>query len=240
MLEHSRYNEWLLFVVEDGSFEFECNGTKGIAANGDLVLLPCGTDIYRKALTPLSFHFFIFDWTNSDEEVKEVSSRIPRGKFQIQDASRFQSTLAQLRSVSEKPDSLSVARRNLLFKDIWLTYWSGESEMMPSSSDPLMNESLRRIRQQALGRFNLKTIADELWLSPSQFTQKFTKQFGKTPMDYVTELRLQQARKLLKDTSLPMSAIAARCGYENEYYFSRIFKQKMAVSPSNYRKALRI
>ncbi|WP_165930813.1 AraC family transcriptional regulator [Paenibacillus sp. BK033] len=240
LLEHSRYEEWVLFIVEDGSFEFEFDGTKGTAAAGELVLFPRLTNIYRKVLTPLSFHFFIFDWLNSAEEEKEAFSRIPRGKFQVYDASRLHSTLAQLRAVSEKPDPLSVARRNHMFKDIWLTYWSGESEMLPNSRDPLMNESLRRIRQQALGKFSLKTVADELRLSPSQFTQKFTKQFGKNPMDYVTELRLQQAQKLLKETSLPMSAIASRCGYENEYYFSRIFKQKMAVSPSNYRKAFRI
>ncbi|WP_208403612.1 AraC family transcriptional regulator [Paenibacillus sp. BK720] len=240
LLEHSRYEEWVLFIVEDGSFEFEFDGTKGTAAAGELVLFPRLTNIYRKVLTPLSFHFFIFDWLNSAEEEKEAFSRIPRGKFQVYDASRLHSTLAQLRAVSEKPDPLSVARRNHMFKDIWLTYWSGESEMLPNSRDPLMNESLRRIMQQALGKFSLKTVADELRLSPSQFTQKFTKQFGKNPMDYVTELRLQQAQKLLKETSLPMSAIASRCGYENEYYFSRIFKQKMAVSPSNYRKAFRI
>lgn len=240
MLEHSLYSDWVMFIVEDGRFEFECDGTKGIAANGDFVLFPPGFAIYRKALTPLSFHFFVFNWAYSAEEAKEAYGRIPRGKFQIPNASRLQSTLALLRAVSEKLDPLSVARRNHLFKDLWLAYCSNETDMEPDSGDPLMNEGLRRIKQQALGKFSLKTIADELLLSPSQFTQKFTKQFGQNPMDYVTELRLQQAQRLLRDTALPLSAIAARCGYENEYYFSRIFKQKLAITPSRYRTAFRI
>lgn len=240
MLEHSRYAEWVMFIVEDGSFEFEFSGTKGIASNGDLVIFPPESDIYRKVRTTLSFHFFIFDWSHSIEEAEEAYTHIPRGKFQIHDSSRLQSSLRLLRALSERLDPLTLARKNHLFKDLWLAYLSGESEILPDTVDPLMNEALRRIQQRALGNFSLKSVADALLLSPSQLTQKFSKQFGKKPIDYVTELRLQQAQRLLRETSMPLSAIASRCGYDNEYYFSRIFKQKMDIPPSKYRKDFRI
>jgi AraC family transcriptional regulator len=240
MLDQARYDDWILFIVEDGSFAFEFDHTKGVASNGDLVICPPEHVFHRRALTSLSFHFIIFAWSSIIAEAKAVYSQIPIGKFHLRDSQRLLSTLSLLRSLSGRQDTLSIHRKNHLLADLWLSYLSNELEMAPDTDDPLMNQALRIIRQQVLGKLNLKTIAKELQLSPAQLTQKFTHRFGKNPMAYVTEQRLQKAQTLLRETSLTLAAIASRCGYDNEYYLSRIFKRKIGMTPSQYRHISRL
>lgn len=67
---------------------------------------------------------------------------------------------------------------------------------------------------------------------------KYLKQYyGFTPMDYLKEYRLQQARNLLVKTDYPIQEIAELCGYKWVPYFSRLFKQRFDISPLKYRKS---
>lgn len=71
--------------------------------------------------------------------------------------------------------------------------------------------------------------------SERQFIRLFKETFGCIPIDYITNLRMQKARELLKTSSLPVTEIASRCGYNDSNYFSRIFKKHNAETPSEYR-----
>jgi len=55
-------------------------------------------------------------------------------------------------------------------------------------------------------------------------------------MNYINTIRIQKAQNLLLETSLNLQKIAEMCGYENDFYFSRIFKKKVGLSPSQFRK----
>lgn len=56
----------------------------------------------------------------------------------------------------------------------------------------------------------------------------------------LTGIKLGNAKKLLISTDKPIYKIAAECGYENEFYFSKAFKQKEKVTPSRYREEKKI
>ena len=58
---------------------------------------------------------------------------------------------------------------------------------------------------------------------------------GKSPKEYLTEYRIKQACRLLKETDLSISAIAYSVGFENNLYFSKAFKKQKGLSPSEYR-----
>ena len=55
-------------------------------------------------------------------------------------------------------------------------------------------------------------------------------------MKYVNKLRIEKAKKLLKESSIPVSEIAKQVGIEDSYYFSRLFKKYAGVSPKSYRE----
>lgn len=85
-------------------------------------------------------------------------------------------------------------------------------------------------------KISAENIAAALNMSYRSLARKFKAETGKTVSESLTETRLSAAENLLIQSSLPLYEIAARCGYENEYYFSNIFKKQKGVSPSKFRK----
>lgn len=83
---------------------------------------------------------------------------------------------------------------------------------------------------------SLNMVAQEVSLSPSHFSTIFSQSMGKTFIDYLTEQRIQQAKKLLLKTNLRLTEITLRIGYSDPNYFSFLFKKKQGVSPTEYRQ----
>lgn len=79
-------------------------------------------------------------------------------------------------------------------------------------------------------------LAEMCHLSETHLYRLFKKETNKTPVDYRNFLRTQRACLLLKETDLPVSEIAYQLGFDSIYYFSRIFKKYMGLSPVMYIK----
>lgn len=74
-------------------------------------------------------------------------------------------------------------------------------------------------------------------ISVSRFTHLFTEKFGISPYKFLLKIRINQAKYLLTETNISISDIAKSIGYEDPFYFSRIFKKTVGVSPNLYRKS---
>ncbi|GAK43466.1 ABC transporter substrate-binding protein [Paenibacillus urinalis] len=84
---------------------------------------------------------------------------------------------------------------------------------------------------------SVSSVADALDCSPRHLSRLFQKSgLGETPSDYLARLRLEKSGELLRDTSLTLQEIAVNVGYQDGYYFSRMFKKYTGVSPMEYRK----
>ena len=75
--------------------------------------------------------------------------------------------------------------------------------------------------------------------SHSQFIKIFKTYVGKTIIEYVTDLRIAHAAKLLSSTDLKVITIASKVGYDNQSFFAQKFKDRYNVSPVEYRRATR-
>ena len=84
---------------------------------------------------------------------------------------------------------------------------------------------------------SLNTVAAEAEVSANYLSAVFSQSMKKTFVEYVTEKRMEKAKKLLKSTSLSSGEIAARTGYKDSHYFSFVFKKTQGMSPREYRAA---
>jgi AraC-like DNA-binding protein len=116
--------------------------------------------------------------------------------------------------------------------------------------DPLMADSENNAAQkiersiaymvQHINRpLQVATLAAEARVSPSHFFALFKQRIGCPPMDYFTRLRMRHACRLLDTTSASVKEAAAALGYDDPFYFSRVFKSVNKVAPSVYRRRLR-
>ena len=81
---------------------------------------------------------------------------------------------------------------------------------------------------------SLKMVSEYVGLSESHLSSIFAKQAGKTFIEYVTELRIEKAKTLLRESNLKIYEIADNVGFANAEYFSRIFKKVVGKSPNAF------
>lgn len=83
----------------------------------------------------------------------------------------------------------------------------------------------------------VEDIASYVGISRSHLFRSFQNYMNRSPKEYLTEYRIKQACRLLRETDLSVSAIAYSVGFENNLYFSKAFRKQKGESPSEYRKS---
>jgi AraC-like DNA-binding protein len=99
----------------------------------------------------------------------------------------------------------------------------------------MINDTILHMRKDLSARLTIQDMASENNLSTSHFSSLFRKATGMSPMDYFIHLKLQKACLLLYSTDTKIKDVALELGYEDPYYFSRLFKKYMNISPDQYR-----
>jgi AraC-like DNA-binding protein len=88
-----------------------------------------------------------------------------------------------------------------------------------------------------MDEMRLATLADIAGMSPSAFSRFFKLHTGRNLTDYIIDIRLGYATRMLVDTSRSISEISFNCGFNNLSNFNRIFKKKKGCSPSEFRES---
>jgi len=101
-----------------------------------------------------------------------------------------------------------------------------------------LGEALKYIRENYQSDLTLEDVAQKICMSPYYLSHLFREELNITFVEYLTMVRMEEAKRLLKDTSQSIVAIAFQVGYEDASYFSKVFKKYVGISPAQYRKNL--
>lgn len=100
---------------------------------------------------------------------------------------------------------------------------------------PIVCTIIDKIKTDFSSKLSLSTLADEFGLNASYLATIFKKDTGMTINAYINQVRLEYARTMLTVSNLDIGDICARSGIPDQCYFSRLFREKYGVSPSQYR-----
>jgi AraC-like DNA-binding protein/quercetin dioxygenase-like cupin family protein len=103
------------------------------------------------------------------------------------------------------------------------------------ASDDRVQRALALIALRCQETLNLPVLASELGIGYSRFRQAFKNRTGISPKQYQLQIRLQKARDLLANTDKSIKEIAEILGFESAFHLSKQFKQRMGVSPNQWR-----
>lgn len=103
----------------------------------------------------------------------------------------------------------------------------------------LIETSILYMRENLSKKLNLENLANQAGLSSSHYSMLFRQKTKYSPMDYLIHLRIQKACQILDATKRRINDVGNHVGYEDPYYFSRIFKKIVGISPAQYRKELK-
>ena len=82
----------------------------------------------------------------------------------------------------------------------------------------------------------LDNLSEQFAMSPSYFSKSFKQFTGLGLNEYITAVRIYNAKKMLKDTTLTVTEVSLRCGFNDSNYFATVFKKINGVSPKRYSK----
>ncbi len=99
--------------------------------------------------------------------------------------------------------------------------------------------ALEMIDARLDGTLRIGDLARRCDLSPSHFVQAFRAATGTTPHRWLTARRIERARELLRDSSLPLAQVALACGFANQSHFTRVFTRANGLPPGAWRTAPR-
>ena len=115
---------------------------------------------------------------------------------------------------------------NLLYREI------SESQ----TTTPLVHKVISYIQDNYCYDISMNDIAVEIGMNKDHLSKVFQQNKGVTPIDYLNNYRLEQAKKMLLKGGLSISDVPSLCGFNSSSYFCRVFKQSTGLSPKDYRK----
>jgi LacI family transcriptional regulator len=107
------------------------------------------------------------------------------------------------------------------------------------AGDPAVARALRFIREQALRNPYVGEVARAAGIARTALQSRFRSVVGRTILHEIQRTQLARAQELLTTTDLPLAMIAEQCAFPNSQRFSVVFRQRLGVSPSSYRRQYR-
>ena len=108
------------------------------------------------------------------------------------------------------------------------------------SNNSLVNKAILYIEKNYNYELSLEIIADELHISKSHLSYLFIKNTGLKITQFINNVRIRESKNLLKNSNYSLSYISHICGFNNQNYFSTLFKKYENLTPLEYRKKSRI
>lgn len=233
--------QYILIYCVAGSGEFEVAGRKGHIGKNQFVVLPAGV-AHRYAAsgeTPWSIHFLHFNGESADEVYQMLSNSQPLDDPKsalINIRKGFFSDMYRCLESGYTADNFSYVCNTLwrligtfLYPRQFIKSHTTMASTPAEKSIHFMTENLDK-------SLTLAEMATSANYSVPHFSAVFKQETGYSPMDYFIRLKIQRACQFLNLTDIPVKLIAGKLGFQDPYYFSRLFRKIMGESPLGYRR----
>lgn len=196
---------------------------------GTLIVFPYhDMNYYRPQKEDWRFYWFEFDCIPKEIPCKEcISVEVNERHISLIEE------ICRLLPISSKAPSLSAVFMGLLME------WTMGVKSADSENEETVRRTIEYIEFKLSTRPSVSELAKELRISERTLSELFKKETGMTVREYLSELRIKNAKRLLNTTKISVKELAFSLGFENQYYFSNFFKRKTGVSPTEYRKSSR-
>lgn len=111
-----------------------------------------------------------------------------------------------------------------------------EEEKTGEKTERVITGITRYMQEHLTEEVSLSVLAEEFHLNPQYISQLFKNEIGVGFLSYLTNIRMEKAKKLLVSTQLSMAEIADQTGYGDYRVFTKVFKKTEGITPSQYRR----
>lgn len=232
-MKRNTYPPLLIVFIREGKMHVEYENQCFDAQKGDVVLLDCSKPHYYHAYNGLEFLYMHFDGSNSHEICRHILET--KGALIQED-----SNILIGRLLYNMVDYYQNGGIESMFQSSMRIYHLFEYLLKPpvlqTEYETPVEQSIHYIRRNYSEPLNLNKLAEIANLSPYYYAHCFKEETGFSPMEYVTNTRLEQAKVKLIRTQKTVEEIADEIGYSSSSSFINMFVKKVGYSPKQYRK----
>lgn len=223
----------LEFFIKDGGIS-HLNGNSYPIKKGCILIAQPGDE----RQSTLHFSAVCVHFKTNDEVLKRLIYSIS-GFHPVADYSKLLPLLNDIceTTLTFEPDSdISAAAKLISFLcDVKKELFKAPSSGKGTATYPVASMAIEYMKQNYMEPLTVQQIADYCCLSASHFHKLFLETVHTTPNNYLCQIRLAVAKSLLQATSMPISEIAFKCGFNSQAYFSDCFKRHFSISPKEFR-----
>lgn len=126
----------------------------------------------------------------------------------------------------------------LLFYLKYSCFENRKMQMEYAYVDPIVGEIIQYLHEHIHNEITLTELTKQFSMNRNRLNALFTKQTGATCLEYFLQMKMDLAKIMLTETELPIGELGERVGFLDTNYFTKVFKKKTNMTPSQYRKAL--
>ncbi|HAH87374.1 MAG TPA: hypothetical protein DCL60_08385 [Armatimonadetes bacterium] len=237
-----------LQLVYRGTGIIVIDGNEIPIEKGDVVTVFPGESFYVKALgtVPFGRYFIHMDFFSQNDLVRTVTPRFANGSnwprlVRLHNDVEARSLCADILLAKLKSNAVEscIFANGKLMSVLGLMLIQHRNAEQDDNPERLKSRrNILRAERYIVENYSNDMTIDELAsianLSPSYFTNLFKAILGKPPIEYLIDHRIAEAKRLMLETDCSISQVAHMVGYDDEHYFSYLFKRREGVSPSEF------
>ena len=232
MMVHINPKKSLSYQAMSSAFMFPISGKAQIQLENHAILAKPGKMIY----IPYASHLDIS--VESEENFSYINvfhQFIKRPIFEIDISNNFDDILKTLTEMVKISDYRGVLHNNKQTEKLFMLLQSQDTDALISDY-VIIKDLIEYINSHYYEDINLEKLANLSGLKKSKVSYLFQKYINKRPINYLIDYRLNIAKDLLEKTDLLVSEIAEKVGYNDPFYFSRLFKKHRGICPADIRQ----
>ncbi|MEI7420905.1 MAG: AraC family transcriptional regulator [Prolixibacteraceae bacterium] len=231
----------ILIYCVDGKGKIRLNNGNHEVQADEYLIIPAGTphSYHSDMKNPWSIYWIHFTGKKSAAFVRHagIPMQVERNKF-----SRTNERLSLFNDIFRNLDRgfgieiLEYVNQILGFLLASFTHLHQFQELRKADENDHVALSINFMLENLDKKLRLNEIAEAAELSISHYSKLFQTRTGHSPIDYFTQLKVQRACRLLDNSGWMIADVARESGFDDQFYFSRVFRKVMGLSPAEYRK----
>jgi len=226
--KHDRF-----YYITKGEADIVLKGRTLHLKAGYLYYIPGYSVVTANCDTFMSHHFIHFEWTDTMRNFY-TSVQLKSEVMALPEDESYFKRIEQIIKIKEKSDNDELELNGLM--QIILSRFI--SDLNEKQNVLKYIDVMNYIDKNIETRITVKNLASEYNLNEVYFSNMFTKFTGISPSQYIINKKLEKAMLLLKSTDLSVKEISYSLGFNDSLYFSRLFKRKCLLNPTDFRNNL--
>ena len=221
-----------LTLILSGEMDITYGGQTKTLYPGNIILQRMGDTYSLQTSSPDGVEFIVISYLAEPQQT--LFELLPDRLFCTEHVSRFRNAFESAARIYASYDICHEALLRAVVQEILCRIIRESYPVMLSLEKNPVEFAKRYIDEFYANDLSADNIAAVVGLSPSYLRSLFKKSEGESPIHYLNRIRIERAKEMIASNMFRLEEIALACGFQNVYYFSRVFKSFTGVSPGKY------